>query len=63
MRKTLAEQWRANKPKDWENVSEYISDIHKFDPYSFFQITELGLVVVFSDRSKHRMGEEKHVSS
>lgn len=53
---TLAEQWRVTKPKDWASVSEYISHIHEFDPCSFFQITELGLIIIFSDKSKHRMG-------
>lgn len=58
---TLAEQWRrqSSDPENWKSISAYISSIHKFDPCSFFQITELGLVITFSDRSRHRMDVKK----
>lgn len=62
---TLAEQWRrqSGDPENWSGINKYISRIHRFDPCSFFQITELGLVIVFSDKSKHRMDVKKGESN
>lgn len=54
--RTLGEQWRANKPKDFKNATEYALKIQALDRCASVQKTDLGIVIKFSDGSLHRMG-------
>ena len=53
---TLAEQWRQTKPRDFKSASEYALTLQRHDLKCSVQKTDLGIVIDFSDGSRHLMG-------
>jgi hypothetical protein len=56
MSETLAERWRRTTPADFASIDECLEMILRVDPRAEMRATDLGVVVLFSDGSQHRMG-------
>ena len=53
---TFAEHYRNTRPKDWNGIQKCFDFILKIDPESKVIKTDLGVVILFSDGSQHKLG-------
>ncbi len=50
---TFAEQYRTNRPDDYSSMNDWAQFLSSVDPHCSVTKTDLGVVVMFSDGSKH----------
>lgn len=59
MPQTFAETWRATKPAVFHEPLQYLHMIMEIDPLARGEMTDLGVVIKFSDGSLHRMDNDR----
>lgn len=59
MQYSKAELWRVIKPARFETPLEYLKLVLAIDPLARGQMTDLGVIIKFSDGSLHRMDNDR----